>query len=246
MSAAQDWTLRGWLGLFGAARSYHRYEVIGIERLIRQDPVLIVGYHGRPSALDLCMLTVSLHERLGYLPHGIVHGALSKTPLLGEAFARLGFVTGDGPEVAAAVARGEHVLVQPGGTREGYRSFRRRYEVDWGERTGYLRLAIKHRLPIVPVGGSGMDDAFFGFNDGYALGKKLGMPAGVPLWLGLGATGVWPLSLPFPVKMTQRVGEPIEEHLAIDTSDAAALRAAHRRVMAAVQGLLGEQRGGAR
>ena len=62
----------------------------------------------------------------------------------------LGFVTGDGPAIEAAVRRGEHVLVQPGGTREGYRSFRHDYEVDWGDRTGYLRLAIRHRLPIVP------------------------------------------------------------------------------------------------
>lgn len=105
---------------------------------------------------------------------------------------------------------------------------------------------MKYRLPIVPVGGSGMDEAFLGLNDGYALGRRLGLPAQLPLWLGVGATGLWPLSLPFPVKMTQWVGEPIEEHLALDPGDAAATRAAHRRVMGAVQQLINQARGGVR
>ena len=129
MSAAEDLPLRGWLLAFGALRRWHRYEVVGMERLLRRDPVLIVGYHGRPVAIDLCMLTVSLHERLGYLPHGIIHGALGRSPLLGTIVDRLGFVTGDGEGIARVVARGEHILVQPGGAREGCRSFRRRYQV---------------------------------------------------------------------------------------------------------------------
>ena len=33
------------------------------------------------------------------------------------------------------------------------------YEVDWGERTGYLRLALRHRLAIIPVAAAGVDDA---------------------------------------------------------------------------------------
>ena len=74
---------------------------------------------------------------------------------------------------------------------------------------GYLRLAIKHRLPIVPVAASGVDDVFIGLCDGYALGKRVRMPYRLPLWIGAGMTGLWPFSLPFPVKIEQHVGEPI-------------------------------------
>ncbi|MBJ6764917.1 acyltransferase family protein [Myxococcaceae bacterium JPH2] len=245
MNAAGGLPLTAWLGTFGMLRRYHRYEVVNLEPLLRPGAKLIVGYHGRPLALDLCMLTVTLHERLGYLPHGIAHGAFGALPGMQRVADGLGFVTGDDPRLAEAVARGEHVLVQPGGTREGCRSFRHRYRVDWGERVGYLRLALRYRLPIVPVGGSGMDDFYVGLNDGAALGKRWGLPGKLPLWLGVGATGLWPLALPFPVKVTQWVGEPLERHLGtgFDASDPEALRGMHREVMGAVQTLLDRARG---
>ena len=68
----------------------------------------------------------------------------------------------------------------------------------------------------------------------------MGMPGGLPLWLGVGALGLWPLSPPFPVKIRQVVGEPIPatEIRAIDPDDSRAVAALHRRVMAAVQSLL--------
>jgi 1-acyl-sn-glycerol-3-phosphate acyltransferase len=245
MSQAGGLPLTTWLTAFRLLRAWHRYEVRGVDILLRPGAKLIVAYHGRPLALDQCMLTVTLYERLGYLPHGIIHGSFDRNRLMRWFIDGLGFVTGDGPGIAGVVARGEHILVQPGGTREGCRSFRHRYQVDWGERVGYLRLAIRYGLPIVPVAGDGVDDAYVGLNDGYALGRRLGVPAGLPVWLGIGATGVWPLSLPLPVKMTQLVGEPIERHLGgrIDPSDKEALRALHQEVRGAVQGLMDRARG---
>ncbi|MGZ3461657.1 MAG: lysophospholipid acyltransferase family protein [Archangium sp.] len=232
-----------WLKAFGALRHYLRYEVRGLEVLLRPGPALLVGYHGRPLALDQCMLSVTLYEHLGQLPAGIIHGAFGQ-PSLRWMVEGLGFVPGDGPELAEAVARGRHVLVQPGGTREGCRDFRHRYRVDWGERLGYLRLALRHQLPIIPVAADGVDDLYLGLNDGHALGKRLGLPARLPLWLGLGATGPWPFSLPFPVKVTQRVGQPIRRHLggAVEAGDRAALLGLHREVAGAVQALLDSER----
>ncbi|MDY7228250.1 lysophospholipid acyltransferase family protein [Hyalangium rubrum] len=240
MSQAHGVPLSTWLAAFRLLRAWHRYEVKGLGTLLRPGAKLIVAYHGRPLALDQCMLTVTLYERLGYLPHGIIHGYFGHNRLLRWVIDGLGFVTGDGQGVADAVARGEHILVQPGGTREGCRSFRHRYQVDWGERLGYLRLAIKYGLPIVPVAGEGVDDGYLGLNDGYALGRRLGVPFGLPVWLGIGATGVWPFSPPLPVKMTQWVGEPIERHLngRIDPGDREALLRLHQEVRGAVQALM--------
>lgn len=237
--------LHAWLALWRAARLYHRYEVRGLERLDGLGAALLVGYHGRPIAHDLCMLTVTLHERYGYMIHGVVHGAVEESRIMKWVSDDLGFITGDGPAVEEAVRRGELFTVQPGGTREGCRSFRHRYEVDWGRRTGYLRFAIKHRLPIVPVAGAGVDDTYLGLNDGYALGKKLGAPARLPVWLGIGMTGLWPLSPPFPVKITQHIGEPIDLFAdgPIDERDQTRIEALHARVQAAVQSLLDQANG---
>jgi 1-acyl-sn-glycerol-3-phosphate acyltransferase len=229
-----------WLRLWSALRVYHRFEVRGIERLDGLGAALLVGYHGRPIAHDLCMLSVTIRERYGYMPHGVVHAAVEQSRVMKWVSDDLGFVTGDGAAVEEAVRRGELLVVEPGGTREGCRSFRHRYEVDWGDRIGYLRLALRHRLPVVPVAASGVDDAFVGLNDGYALGRRLGAPARLPVWIGVGPLGLWPLSPPFPVKIVEHIGHPIDlsGEAAAAAGDREALLALHRRIAGAVQALL--------
>jgi 1-acyl-sn-glycerol-3-phosphate acyltransferase len=236
-----------WLAYWRALRRYHRYEVEGLEHLDGPGAALIVGYHGRPFAYDVCMLGVTLYERLGYLPHGIVHRGMKRIPVLRWLVDGLGFLTGDGDDVARAVARGEHVVVTPGGAAEGCRGLRDRYRVAWGERVGYLRLALRHGMAIVPVAAAGADGAYIGLNDAERLGRRLGLPRDwrwLP-WLGLGPLGPWPVSPPFPVRMRQLVGAPIDPRAdaAVDANDRGALLRLHARVQRAVQDLLDRARG---
>lgn len=252
MSAATRFGLpaRGWLGLSHLMRRWHRYEVTGLEHLPTHGSALIVGYHGRPMALDLVLLQSLIHDRLGYVPHAFAHAGLFKVPVLGRMFSELGMVAGDGPHLDAAVARGEHLIVTPGGTREGLRSHRDTYRVDWGHRRGYLKLALRLGLPIVPVGGSGMDHIWHGLFDGNAFAKGLPKfvpePLRIPVWLGVGPLGLAPLSPPWPVKIHQAIGPAI--HLQadgpVDPRDRAALDALHQRVAGAVQDQIDAARNG--
>ena len=90
----------------------------------------------------------------------------------------LEFFVGDGPALAAAVRRGEHLIVTPGGAQEACRRWDDSYRVHWGEHVGYVRLAVKYGLPIVPVGAAGADGTYIGLNDGPAFGRALGILAG--------------------------------------------------------------------
>jgi len=239
--------LRLWLGYWRVLQRYHRYTVSGLEHLDGARAALIVGYHGRPFAYDMCMLTVAIYDRLGYLPHGIVHRGMKQIPILQWLVDGLGFVTGDDDDVSRAVARGEHIVVTPGGAREGCRGLRSRYRVDWGGRVGYLRLALRHGLSVVPVAAAGADGAYIGLNDADRLGRRLGLARDwtwIP-WLGLGPLGPYPLSPPFPVRMRQLVGEPIDPRGdgPISLDDRAGLLRLHDRVQGAVQGLLDRARG---
>jgi hypothetical protein len=74
-----------------------------------------------------------------------------------------------------------------------------------------------------------------GLNDGHALSKRLFGSAEIPAWLGLGLGGVWPLTLPFPVKIRQRIGPPIRLG---DES----LEKAHAFVTSTLQSMLDELR----
>jgi 1-acyl-sn-glycerol-3-phosphate acyltransferase len=190
---------------------YFRYEVEGFDVLARAEPSLIVGYHGGPWTFDLWMLAARMHDELGYFPRAVWHPIWWRSPAIGQAVTELGGLPGRpaAAEVEAIKSRGEHLVVAPGGPREGLRPFWRRSRVEFGRRRGYVRLALEHDLPIIPVVASGLDATFIGLNDGTALSRRLLGREDVPVWLGLGLGGLWPLALPFPVKIRQRIGEPI-------------------------------------
>jgi 1-acyl-sn-glycerol-3-phosphate acyltransferase len=219
---------------------YHRYEVQGLERLDHLGAALLVAYHGRPVAFDVFMLAVAMYDRYGSLPHAVFHDSFSRHPWLKWWLEGLGCVTGDDARLADVVREGGKIIVLPGGSREGGRSFRHRYRVDWGNHMGYLRLAARYRLPIVPVAAAGVDDAFLGLVDGVKLGRTVGMPARIPLWIGLGPTGLWPFSLPFPVKFRQIVGAPLTAAAEgkLDSMDKETLARYHAKVVETVQSLL--------
>jgi len=237
---------RAWLAYWRAFQVYHRYAVDGLEHLDVREARLIAGYHGRPLAYDMCMLTVALYDRLGYLPHGMVHRGVRYVPPMRWLARGLGFVIADGEELAAAVRRGEHIMVTPGGGEEGCRRFDDTYRVRWGDRVGYVRLAVKYGLQIVPVGAAGADGGYIGLNSGVALGRRVGLPKDYAwmAWTGVGPTGLWPLSPPFPVRMYQLIGTPIDprDAGAVSTDDREALLRVHRQVVAAVQSLLDRAR----
>jgi hypothetical protein len=245
VSQARGAPLQVWLAYWRLKQAYHRYTVEGLERLVDAPASLIVGYHGRPAAWDMCMLTVALYDRLGYLPHAIFNGSIDAIPGARWLADGLGFVGEDGPALAEAVRRGEHLMVTPGAATEGARTFWHRYEVNWAEHLGYLRLSLKYRIPIVPVGASGTDDAYIGLVDGIAVGQRLGLPRGWGLWTGIGPLGLFPFSPSFPVKMHQIIGEPIRPWVEerATPGDRESLLRAHRRVTGAVQELLDRARG---
>jgi 1-acyl-sn-glycerol-3-phosphate acyltransferase len=220
---------RAWLTHWRRYQRYHRFEVRGFENLQTDRACLIAGYHGRSIARDMCMLSVYAHDRLGYMPHAIFHKAAARMPVTRAIMEGVDGVAGADEALAEVAARGEHILVTPGGTGEGCRTFRDRYRVNWGRRTGYIRLALRYGLPIVPVAAAGTDDTYIGLNNGDAWSRRLKAPMGLPMWLGVGPLGLWPLSPPFPVKILQLIGEPIELP-ALDPSDRDGLLGFHARV----------------
>ncbi|MBM4365034.1 MAG: 1-acyl-sn-glycerol-3-phosphate acyltransferase [Deltaproteobacteria bacterium] len=232
---ATEWWKRSW----EFRRLWHRYRVEGMEHFHAVGGALMVGYHGRPVAHDLCMLQVGL-LREGVRTHAVMHEVAKTLPVVRHALGPMGFVFGDGPEVEAALAEGRKIIVTPGGTRESARRHDVRYQVDWGGRTGWLRLALKHRVPVLPVGAWGVDDTYVGLVNGADYIDKIKLPGGLPPWLGVGPLGLWPFSPPFPVQITSVIAPPYTRHLdtAVDPGDKRALGDMAREVEGIVQGIL--------
>ncbi|MCB9762314.1 MAG: acyltransferase family protein [Alphaproteobacteria bacterium] len=213
----------------------HDYRCVGLEHL-PDGPAMLVGYHGRP-ALDAFLLGFLLRKHTGAAPRAVTHRVLTRIPRVRRWVQGFGMVVGSRDELAAAAARGERLLVLPGGARECFRSSRVRYQLDWGERRGYARLALRLGLPIVPFATAGVDELYHVIGDGYRISKALTGTEALPLCLPLGHRRL-PFGPPRPVPLHQHVGAAVEPYGQAEDPDAVA--ALDARVRARVQALLSE------
>lgn len=228
-----------WLGYWRMRSLYHRYKVDGFENLVQNKPCLLVGYHGSPIAYDLCMLTVKIYDEFGYLPHGFVNRSLKKVPIVWDKFFKeLGFATKEDKNIRDYIKNNEHFLTAPGGPHEAVRPYRLKYKVDWENHIGYLKFAIKHNLPIIPIGSSGVDDVFIALNNGFFLEKKIKLPLELPVWFAFGALGIWPFAVPFPSKIYQIIGKPIMPKKILSLKSKESWKKPHNYVQQRVQRLV--------
>lgn len=71
--------------------------------------------------------------------------------------------------------RGFDVLVFPGGFLDALRPFNARYEVHWGDRSGFFQVAAECGVPIVPVANCGSHAQYTMLAGGSALARWLGL-----------------------------------------------------------------------
>ena len=133
---------------------------IGLEHVPREGAVLIAGNHTIYGLVDIPMLGLAILNETGRLVRGLGDHNHFAVPIWRDVLRRLGAVHGTRENCAALFAKGEAVLVFPGGGREVMKRKGERYKLIWKERVGFARLAIEHGVPIVPVASVGVDDMF--------------------------------------------------------------------------------------
>jgi 1-acyl-sn-glycerol-3-phosphate acyltransferase len=194
----------GWF--FDAAsylyRSYFRVRSTGVEHVPDRGRAMLVGNHSGGIALDALMVVTAmfLEKEPPRLAQGMAEKFLAKTPFASRVLSRLGHLTGL-PEHVARMLRDERlVLVFPEGARGTAKLFWHRNSlVQFG--TGFMRLALQTRAPIVPFGFVGGGEAIPTIANSYKLGRLVGVPY-VPLT-------PWVLPLPLPVRLELRFGSPL-------------------------------------
>ena len=202
------------------ARGYFRLKVEGLEHL-QQPQALFVGNHnGGIMGPDLLCTMSVLWRHLGHETplHALAHDfAMRRMVPLGRVLQRLGALRANQDNARRALQAGRHVLVYPGGDLDAYRSFRRRHEVVFGPRTGFVRLAQQQGVPIVPIVASGAHRSAVIFHEGEWLARALGLtrwsrlsrfPLALALPWGVGV-GPWVPYFPLPFQIKLRVLPPM-------------------------------------
>lgn len=167
----------------------------------------------------------------GSLWHGLAHDSIVDMPGLGPLLVRMGAVRAGHANAAKVFALGRKAVVFPGGNKEAFRPWTARNRAEFYGRTGFVRLAVRHQVPIVPVAFQGGHSGFVVLSRGEWFARKSGLRKLLrtdawPLYLGLPwgvAFGPW-FHIPVPVHVKVRFLEPIPT-TGVSLDDTAAITA---------------------
>ena len=189
-------------GLVAAYRWYFSVETRGIEHVPARGRTMLVGNHSGGIAIDAAMVLASCLVEMNppRLAQGMVEKFMNHFPFMSLWMSRTGQFTGL-PEHAERLLKEERlVMVFPEGARGTAKLFRERNSlVDFG--SGFVRLALKTRTPIVPFAVLGGGEAFPTVFNARKLGRMLGVP-----YVPVVAYG---LPVPIPAKIQIEYGPPL-------------------------------------
>jgi len=164
---------RPWLERFVA---WFRPEVRGFDRLPARGPFLVVGNHsGGQTPPDIPVLLTAWWRERGEDEriYALFHSFFLALPGVGPVMARAGAIEA-GAEAAEAVLRDGAILLDyPGGDHEVFRSWRDRNRIDFGRRLGFVRLALRAQVPVVPAVSVGAHETLVVLTRGERLARLL-------------------------------------------------------------------------
>ncbi len=190
-------------------KRWWRIEVVGLEHVPGDRPVLFVANHSGLLPWDGLALAETLAEAHGEArrPHFLIADWLITLPFVQPALARLGGVRACRENAERLLTTGRSVVAFPEGVKGAAKTFRDRYRLQRFGRGGAVRLALAAEVPVVPVAIVGAEEAHPILFKVETPARALGLPF-LPVtptfpWLGpLGA-------LPLPAKWVISFGEPL-------------------------------------
>lgn len=188
-------------GLAWVYENYLNVKSFGIANIPDRGRVMLVGNHSGGVALD-GMMTIAatfLEMEPPRLAQGMAEYFLNNTPIMSTWTSRMGHLTGL-PEHAVRLLEDDRMLmVFPEGARGTAKLYKERNSlVRFG--TGFMRIAMQARAPIVPFAFVGGGEAIPTVHNSEFLGRLTGMPY-VPFT-------PWLLPLPRPTDCQLYFGEP--------------------------------------
>ncbi|MBX3232999.1 MAG: 1-acyl-sn-glycerol-3-phosphate acyltransferase [Labilithrix sp.] len=183
-------------------RHYFSVESHGIEHVPRRGRVMLIGNHSGGFALDGMMTICSqfFDREPPRLAQAMVEKFVNTVPFGSQISSRLGHLTGLPAHAERLLADERMLMVFPEGVKGTAKLFKERYSlVHFG--TGFMRLAMKMKTPIVPFAFMGGGEAVPTISNARALGKILGVPY-VPIT-------PWGLAIPIPAKLEVYYSEPM-------------------------------------
>lgn len=188
-------------------RNYFRVKTYGLENLPKGKAMVVANHSGQlPFDGFMLALALLIDAEPARIPRGMMDYWVPSLPFISDIFSRSGAVVGSPLNCLDLLAADQCIMVFPEGTRGLGKPYSKRYQLqNFG--SGFMRLAIEGRAPIVPVGIIGAEDLYPGAFNIKLLAKLFGTPyfPVTPLVAMLGPLG----TLPLPIQITIRFGKPL-------------------------------------
>ncbi|AEF40859.1 1-acyl-sn-glycerol-3-phosphate acyltransferase [Hoyosella subflava] len=206
-------------GLWLLMSLWFRPDVRGLHHLPGKGPALIVGNHtGGLQSPEVFISQLAISSYLGTQRpfYQLAHRLVLNSPFA-WILRRFGTVEADPANADLALSEGAVLQVFPGGDYEVFRPSWESAKVDFGGRKGFLRLAYKHNVPIVPqVTIGGQETALF-LSRGEWLARLLRVDRifrlkTIPIMVSVpyGLTPPFAPFVPLPSKIVIQYLEPID------------------------------------
>jgi 1-acyl-sn-glycerol-3-phosphate acyltransferase len=190
-------------------RTWFRVEWQGLEHLPTTGGALLVANHAGAVPMDAPVIMHGVEEEIGRPVYTLAENVLWSMPFVGTVFSRVGGVNAH-PDNAYRLLRddGQLALVFPEGTKATGKTYGERYQLRRFGRGGFVQLAARAGVPVVPIAVVGSEEAMPNLANVAPLARVLGVPY-VPVtvqMLVLGPLGAFAF---LPAKFTVRVLEPV-------------------------------------
>ena len=129
---------------------YWRIEVKGLEHVPRQGPAILVGMHRGFMPWDGVMVLHQLVQKAGRFPRFLTHPGLLKFPFISNFVTKLGGVVACQESADRVLEDGEILGVFPEGVQGAFTPYRDAYKLKPFGRNAFVKIALRHSVPIIP------------------------------------------------------------------------------------------------
>lgn len=209
--------IRRLMPVLDAVLAYFASEVRGFDR-IPDEPAIVVGNHSGGTYMPdyWAFLREWVRRRGADAPlYSLTFDFLFSVPGAGALARRVGGVPGSHVNADHLLDQGASLLVYPGGDEEDYRPWTERNRIELGGRMGFVRLALRSGVPVVPMVSHGSHETMIVLTRGQGIATRLGfdrlrikifpLVAGLP-WGIMPVMPAWPL----PAKVMVQLCEPLD------------------------------------
>ncbi|MDZ7675665.1 MAG: lysophospholipid acyltransferase family protein [Acidimicrobiales bacterium] len=192
---------------------WFRVEWEGLDKIPSDGGALLIANHAGAIPSDAPVIMHGIETELERPVYGLADEVFKKMPVIGTLWSRAGGVLAH-PDNAYRLLREQNqlVLVFPEGNKGPAKTFNERYRLRRFGRGGFIQIAMRAGVPIVPIAVVGAEESMPTIANIAPLAKALGLPY-LPVTANMVTFGplLGPLGafLYYPAKFKLRVLDPI-------------------------------------